>query len=279
MTHVSPSQLSTFGTLIGRSLGWNVLLTGCPRKWAYSRCRPKTTNKWAAFGDRSHAILESWLRDGTPPDPATDEGACVLAGLHLLPMPGTACVETTINFLTDGVNVIPGKPTGVLPYPWVHYTGRLDLLAWYQPGVEVTVSDHKTTGDLANAKCPEDPPPDKPDKDLRTDPQRIVYSFAAGHLLRVPRVRAQWTYFRRKPPKAEPSIFVERLEDTARRFWEMHWSVAVPLVRSQGMAPETMPRNLEHCRAFGGCPYRGECLQGASQIDQAFAQIRTARAA
>lgn len=245
--HVSPSQIAT----------WQ----GCARKWAYSRIRPRSENRYAAFGSRAHTIAEAWLEHGTPPDARTPEGACIMAGLDCLPMPGTAEVETRFDETWGGV----------------HYTGRVDFVYGYEPARTVIVGDHKTTGDLRFRKRVDGVTPDGYDreKDLREDPQRIVYSFWAMAKFDVEWIGAHWQYYRRKPPHSVPVFMFEHRDEVARRFDELHRKYTLPIVDANGVDPRELPRSLEHCGAFGGCPYREECHAGTSPNERlAFALSR-----
>ena len=258
MTHVSPSQAST----------WE----DCRAGWGWSRVRGKVPNEYAAFGDRGHLVAERWLRDGIPPNPDEPEGACILAGIDRLPMPGTALVETRFDFMSDGHQVgyyDPEHPDAT-PEGWAHYTGRIDFLYGYDPGRVIVVGDHKTTGNLTYAK----------DEDvLRADPQRIIYSVWAAATYNVEFVASHWQYYRRKPPKSETRLVVEAVAVTRERFREFHHRVALPIVRAAGIHPSQLPKDgIEKglCDRWYGkpCPYRDECLTGVSSIARAAALLR-----
>jgi len=226
--HVSPSQVAT----------WRA----CQRKWAYSRIRPRTENRYAAFGSRAHTIAENWLISRTPPDPTTAEGACILAGLDSLPQPGTAAVELRLDAMHEGI----------------HYTGRIDFL--YQSGPRlIVVGDHKTTGDLTWAKTP---------TDLEDDPQRVVYSWWAGQTFAADWIGAHWQYYQRKPPRSLPVYMQEPVARIRERFQELHERDGKAIVAANGLDPKELPRSLDHCDAFGGCPYRAECHAGVSPISR-----------
>lgn len=236
MSHVSPSQIHT----------WRK----CQRKWAYSRTRPRASNKYAAFGTRTHAQLEGWLRDGTPPDANTPEGRCAIAGLELLPMPGAAMVEIPIRFEYDGVS----------------YVGIADVLAAGEGSAHVM--DHKTCGSFDFALTAED---------LLDDPQRIIYSYWASFVLAAPWVGATWRYLQRKPPRHRPVSVVEDAPTIGARFVDLHQRDGLPIAQAHAAGPinpEHFPRSLDHCGAYGGCPYAEECLQGVSPIERAVAALR-----
>jgi hypothetical protein len=221
--HVSASQIATWSK--------------CARKWAYSRVRPRTSNRHADFGSRAHTHAEDWLREGKPPDASVPEGKCIIAGLGYLPMPKTAVVEHGFRKVFGGVT----------------YVGRIDFIHGYDPGRIVVIGDHKTTGNLDYAMTEEQ---------LVEDPQRIVYAHWGAEEFDVDYVAAQWVYYRRGTPKAQTTVVVGHRDSIAERFEEQHRRVVLPLVAATGVPPEEIPRNLEHCSAYGGCPYREECHKG-----------------
>lgn len=218
--HVSSSQHST----------WE----GCPRKWGYSRRRERTDTPETLFGTRAHEVAENYGKFGIPPDPTTREGACILAGLHLIPLPGQALHEVDFEFLAGGVP----------------YRGRIDMIYGYDPGVVVVIDDHKTTGWLGNAKD---------ERRLEDDPQRVIYSFWALHAYSVEYVAFKLTYYQRKKPAAKPVIYLGHRDEITRAFWARHNRVSLPIVQAHNLPLEALPRNFDHCSAFRGCEFRKEC--------------------
>lgn len=237
---VSPSQIDR----------WR----GCQRRWWYDRNRPRgPQNVYAAFGDRMHLQLEGWLRDGTPPDMATAEGAAAVAGVPLLPPPGVGAVEKKFD----------------MPFEGVHYNGRVDLLYDYVPAEHIVVNDHKSIGQLRRAKTPED---------LLTDSQRIVYARWAATFFNVEHVTAQWTYMQRKNPKAKAVRLREDRLIIELRFRELHQKYGLPIVAAKQLtSPDSLPRNLSNCRLYppDGCPHKAECHRGLEPIDLAIAALET----
>ena len=230
MAHVSPSQIATF--------------RDCPRKHAYSRVRPRTENKWAAFGSRAHTIAENWLEHGTPPDANTPEGVCILAGLGDLPMPRSPGSVVEHQFRET--------------YLGATYTGRIDLVYGYRPGISVVICDHKTTGNL-DYMMSLDPAHAGTDRDFTADPQRIVYSYWATQALGVESVTAHWQYYRRKPPLSRSIKMAEPAAEIEARFLRLHAAYSLPILAAVGHPPEHSARNLASCRKYGACPYRTEC--------------------
>ena len=235
MSHVSPSQIHTF--------------RACKRKWWYSRNRRRTSNRYAEFGSKVHAIREDWLNDGKPPDTSTKEGACALAGLEHLPAPGSALVEIRINLSVGGVD----------------YLGFADVLEYQS---RVWVHDHKTCGTFDYALTEED---------LLDDPQRIIYSAWALEAFRPTHVGATWHYLRRNPPECRPVSIVEDAQTVRERFHRLHVVDGQAIAAAQAAnSPDPFPRSLNHCSAYGGCPFKEECLQGVSPFEIAAARMKEA---
>lgn len=227
---VSPSQVGT--------------KRGCWRKWWYSRNRPRVQKPSAAAGELVHKVLEHWMRDAVPPDPNTPEGRCALPGLPYLPLPGVAAVELRLD----------------MPHEGVHYNGRIDYLYGYEPARVVIVGDHKTTGDFKWVKT---------SAQLLVDPQRIIYSRWAAITFGVPYVLANWTYYRRgSKPAARSVTLCESAAAIELRFRDLHRRDGLPILAAKSLThPDSFPRNLSHCSAFGGCEHRGECLANVNPVD------------
>lgn len=227
---------------------------GCQRKHAYRRSRPRTQNRFAEAGTQAHDMLESWLRDAIPPPVAEHALARAVAqGLHLLPMPRTPGLVVEHN----------AKPM-LLGVQW---NMKLDYLYGYVPGEVVCIGDHKTTRSISEfAKTPET---------LATeDPQGLAYAYWAAEEFNVPRVVGQWTYYQRDGgAKPKPVVFVVARDEVRERFTAMHHADVVPMVRSRTLAPEELPRNLEHCTAFGGCAFVDECHAGITPHELASAAL------
>jgi hypothetical protein len=244
VTHISPSQVSTY--------------KGCPRRWAYSRQRPRAPqDERAAFRDRAHKVAEDWLENAVPPDPKTPEGLCIISGIHRLPLPGTALVEHRFDRTFWGVTM----------------TGRIDYLYGYDPGRVIVIGDHKTTGDLKWRKVPGH---DDPELDFWWDPQRIIYGTYAAAEWGVEYVAAHWNYYRRDGKGSEPTVLVESAEGLAGRFAQLFAQYIGPMWHCYGAPPENYPRNLSNCRAFGRlCEFADECLRDVSPIERASSVIHS----
>jgi hypothetical protein len=249
LVRVSPSQIAT----------WR----GCCRKWAYSRCRSRTENTYAIFGQAVHKVLEAWLQWGVIPNLLDPHGACAMAGLHFLPMPPQPGVEHGFEFLFDGVL----------------YNGRIDLLSGFVARRHIVVTDHKSTGDLKWAKEPDE---------LQDDPQWITYGYYAAHALDVDLVIGQWVYYRRGKPKAIDTTIAETRAILTQRFLRQHHLHVLPLAASRRCMPandgpererwiDLHPRVADaghrdsECRKYGGCPYFHECLNPMQRMTAAIA--------
>lgn len=236
--HVSASQMGRWA--------------GCPTKWALTRIFGYGPTRWTAFGQVTHKYLEDWLEHGTPPPALTKEGKCATAGLHLLPPPGQAVVEHPL----------------VLHHGGVKYIGRIDMLFSYEPGRIVYVGDHKTTASLDYAMSV---------ADLAWDSQRVLYSHWAAVTLNVPWVGAAWVYYQRSPPVARPVWMVESALDIADRFELYHQRIGLAIKAAEGRPVSDLPRNLQHCNAYGGCPFRASCLRDIPTHQRAFALLNKNR--
>lgn len=216
---VSPSSLSTFRL--------------CQRRWAWSAIDriPREQAASAALGERVHAIVEAWLRDGKAPDLSTVEGAIAGRALKHLPKPTTCEVEIEGSF----------------EYEDLLFQFRIDHLT---PDM---VGDLKTTGDMRWAKTPEQ---------LVKDEQAIVYS--KFHMLKFasdlpPALR--WTYTKTKGApsarKVDATLSAAEVEEGMQEL--------LAVGRLMRKAKETVKTALElepnpsACRAFGGCPHVERC--------------------
>lgn len=252
MTHVSASQISTY--------------RDCPRKWAYSRVRPRSQNRYAAFGDRAHKVAEAWLEHGTPPDASTPEGRCILSGISDLPMPGVADVERKFTETWHGIR----------------FTGRIDFsyrlryadcpgcegpngVVCPRHGQQVVIGDHKTTGRREYIKSAEQ---------LAEDPQRILYAYWAVEALGAEQVLAHWQYYLRDGSHSRSVLLTEDADAIRGRFVALYADSAAPIRLSAGLPIDSFPRKLSACQKYGGCPYRDECLASQNPLDLALSVMR-----
>lgn len=221
----------------------------CQRKWAWDKLDriPRTPNKYAELGSRVHAVLESWLRDGTAIDMDTKEGKIALAGLQHLPPPKTGMVEAQFTFGFDGEDFL--------------FTGFVD---WQD---DETVLDHKTTGDLKWAKKPED---------LDDDVQATLYAASKFvHNAKLAEVLLRWIYYRTKrTPKSQPVERTVSREACEKRMLPILDDARdIAAARRRGGTALDFEPNMNECDAFGGCPYAKHCdLTSAQRMKALMAQ-------
>jgi len=222
--YVSASQITTFRE--------------CRAKWAWDKLDrlPRSESTPAQKkGTRVHKILENYLKDGTPPDPGTEEGRIALAGIKFLPDPQAAVVEGELNIMADNVN----------------YIGFIDF-EYVKDGVPV-VGDHKTTGNLDYAKTKDD---------LKKDVQAIIYAAYMIEKHQTEVIGLNWVYYK---TKSHPESFIVALEldreaiakefnkiqTTAKEMMEAHES---------GKKTKDLVPNPNACGNYGGCQYLKQCI-------------------
>jgi len=205
----------------------------CNRKWGFTYVeglrQPPTAS--TQLGTEVHTCAEAWLSSGTFPDLKSKPGAIFAPGIEHLPKPSKDLeVESYFEF------------QGFRGYiDCVDLTGEIPL-----------VIDHKTTKNPYYALTPEK---------LRRDVQAIVY--AASIFDRVPNASSlllRWVYYRTTTPQAfKVEVKVSRSEiDTA--FDDiLERSRSVSILREISTDARGIPRNLNHCNAFGGCPFKDRC--------------------
>jgi hypothetical protein len=215
----------------------------CPRKWAWRKIHGivSLSSPAQAFGLRLHRHLELYLRDGVPIDQTDDAGKAAFAGLHLLPRPGTALIETPMA-LEYG-----GQKFHGIPDVMAHGAETADLRT-----TRPAVFDHKSTVDFKWAKTPEA---------LRTDLQLALYAYAAMLRYGVPECHCRWNYYRRnKPFKAIPVDVIVTFDDI-RPTLDRAVSLAerMAYVIRHGYRALSLPPHVNHCGAFNGCAHQTRC--------------------
>lgn len=226
----SPSQVNTRET--------------CLRKWAFDKIDGirAPPNAYAAFGTRTHKILEVWFKDGTPP-PNTAEGKVARNILKHLPPPQTPgiLVERHIDLVLGGVPMI----------------GYVDL-SIFEGLDRPFISDHKTTGGLQWALDAET---------MHDDVQVSTYGYEAMVRTNKRAIDAQWTYGTRDGKKSLPVVrnadskfgpitleqITPRLEKTAQAVDEMR------MIFERQIPALELPYDAAGCEAYGGCPYQEHC--------------------
>jgi hypothetical protein len=245
----SPSQLKT--------------LRDCPRKWGWRYIdgikSPQSDGQ--KVGSGTHSELEDWLAHGAVPDenkvvPTSKglryPGKIAMAGLPLIPAPGTCEVERKF-----WLEIEPG----VVIY------GLIDFLA--QIPVPI-VGDHKTTTDFKWALSPDD---------LLTDEQNTIYAVVGMLLLNQPAVLTRWVYYlNHGTPEAravdrtrnwnEAVVALQPLAELVKTSMEFHRTIKTAL---------ELPPNPGHCGAYGGCEHIGRCqIKTGERLRAAMGQFNVA---
>lgn len=238
----------------------------CFRKWAFLKIDKRTppSNKFAAWGTKTHGHLEAWFLHRTPP-PDTPEGRAARAILAHLPPPQTPGIEVEKEIRAT----LGGVP----------FKGYIDLRILEGRDVPF-VSDHKTTGDLKWAKTPDD---------LVNDVAATIYAYDTMCAVNSTACDLQWTYAtRHKSTKTLPvrrrvtlDEIRPRLDKTAIKVAEMRtiFEHAPPALE--------VPYDAGGCEAFGGCPFRDDCnlspqerirsIMGQEQHSAFLAKLRNKR--
>jgi len=136
------------------------------------------------------------------------------------------------------------------------------------------VIDHKTTKNPYYALTPEK---------LRQDPQAVIY--AATIFARVPNASGlilRWVYYGtnklgafKVEAKVTKSEIDTKFRDILRR------SSSMPILRGSSTDARGIPRNLNHCTAFGGCPFMEQCANYGEEenMSDIFEKLRKAKQA
>lgn len=223
----SPSQVKTFEQQ-------------CPRKWAWEKIAGLRTppNEFAAYGTRTHTVLENWFNKLEKP-PQTPEGMTARAILRHLPPPQTPGIE-----IEKGIELSLGG---------VQFKGYIDLrmLGGRTPGIPF-VSDHKTCGNFKWALSP---------NEMHQDIQATIYAEDTFLKTGAEFVELQWTYGTRgSRSKSLPVVktvsrpqIQERIEKTTETVADMKeiYEAQVP--------PLEVPYLVSGCTMFKGCPFVNKC--------------------
>ena len=209
----------------------------CPRKWAWRYIDGIQTppNPFATFGLAVHAQIEKYLKHGTPFDLTTDHGEAAMAGLHLLPQPGTAAMTVEAQFTLDGWG------HKFLGYKDVQVNGPIPL-----------VIDHKTTGNFKWAKTPDE---------LRVNIQAVIYATHAMVQTGAEACDLRWIYYKRhKPFGSKPvDLRVTRADLEPALTTIKGLADEMALIKLSGKRAIELPPNPGACGAYGGCPYVKNC--------------------
>ena len=226
---LSASQIETFRS--------------CQRKWAWDKIAgvPREASPSAILGSAVHKQLETYLLGGEI-DFTNDAGYIAASGIEHLPKPPLTKKEVECEFHFAG-------PSGNT------YLGYKDIEI---PG---TIYDHKSTKDFKWAKTPEE---------LRTNVQAVLY--ATDYFRNHPAekdVALKWVYY--STSKVRKSELRETRVDqdhTWKQFLEIEKTAEEMSIVQDAFdhkiytTPLELPPTLDHCSAYGGCPFQGQCNIG-----------------
>lgn len=234
---VSASQLSLFET--------------CMRKWAFKYIEGlgESETFQLALGLRVHAILEDYLRDGTPPNrdetwTYPDHDGTYFPGRIALsmmpadsfPLPGTGHVEHGFEFTVNGVL----------------WNGKLD---WHLIGAtRVWLTDHKTSVDPAKWGLT--------DETMPLDTQARIYA-AAFASLGLP-ITARWNYGARDASPRKARVAQHTFDP--REAWAYFMENIQPIgeeirrLRLAKVDPLSLEANANNCHRYNKpCPHIERC--------------------
>lgn len=221
----------------------------CRRKWAWRKIHgiESPPNESLSLGSEVHKQLEDWFRYGKQLDLTSRAGNIALAGLHLLPPPGTPglLIEEPFHLQIFGHK----------------FRGYKDLEIRVR--VPPIVSDHKTTKNFRWAKTPDD---------LKENIQACLY--AADTMFRTDSNECdlQWTYFRTTgTPDAVPScVRVTRQDVSPTLERVIRTCNEMKVVLASGLRADQLPPTASACEAFGGCEYQSLCNLSPEEKMRAF---------
>lgn len=220
----------------------------CRRKWAFNKIdkiKQEGTPATQLGGD-THKELEHYYEGGDiryhdefghPYLP----GEIAASGLEHLPAPGTPGlkVEGYFKFQTPGGH-------------WVRGYKDLEIL---QDGQVPAVYDHKTASQFGSYN--------KTEETLKDDTQANLYAYETMLKTGSDVVDLQWTYMRtkgaRKSKAVRLRVFRQDVENKIKELDEVMSEMHSINIRCQ--TANEVEKNIDACRAFGGCPYINICHQ------------------
>ena len=219
--HSSPSQVE--------------LYRRCPRLWydSYILGLKAASTPAQELGTAVHAVLEAYLKDGTPP-PDTTAGNIARVGLHLLPPPGVVRVEGKVE--------IPGAP--------VPMVGIIDWID-EQPGAPLTIGDHKTASDKKWVRTKDQ---------LEVDVQLmsyVHYGFSRHPDAKI--AKALHTYFGTRGEAWADQVSVLVTHKMVQNVWD---GICETIRDMQADAVKDEPAVKQiptACSAYGGCHLKSRC--------------------
>ncbi len=222
----------------------------CQKKWWYSYGPlqlKEPPSKKAAMGTAVHAVLEAYLRDGTP-IPDTPAGVIASVGLDKLRPAEELEIERSITLPLNEVS---------------NMLCRIDMLGKNEP----YVGDHKTTSDLKWVKTR---------AQVASDIQLLTYAYAGYHETKPDTVTGELIYYVREGQKVSMSVGAEFSWEDIEENWRLMGEIAREMLpRKTDPTGETCAGNPSACGDYGGCFFQDRCPvspRNASKIKKEFAE-------
>ena len=222
----------------------------CQKKWWYSYGPlqlKEPPSKKAAMGTAVHAVLEDYLRDGTP-IPDTPAGRIASVGLDKLRPAEELEIERSITLPLNEVS---------------NMLCRIDMLGKNDP----YVGDHKTTSDLKWVKTR---------TQVARDIQLMTYAYAGYHETKPATVTGELIYYVREGQKVSMSVSAEFSWEDIEENWRQMGEIAREMLpRKSDPTGETCAGNPSACGDYGGCFFQDRCPvspRNASKIKKEFAE-------
>jgi hypothetical protein len=219
-------------------------------KWAYRAIEGinAPSNKSAALGTQIHSELEAWLTSAKPP-----QHPAAIRSLPLLPVPTHPglLVEHPFRLLFP-VGAARGYIDLLIPRPVVESMPAYPVTGGAWSETIPVVIDHKSTGHIEKAT---------ENKDLRTDPQALLYGAEARRLTDSRGdVDLVWNYLATTSPKTKVLHLrqtLPMLEDGLGVLLEDAKTMAAE--KATALKAKDLKYDLRTCDKYGGCPYRAQC--------------------
>lgn len=225
LEHVSASQIKTF--------------KDCQRKWYYQKIvgLPSPSTQATEKGKELHRIIEDYLKDQIE-IPNSELGNLAKKGIPFLPEPSCS--------LSIEIAVHEHLPIRNLSVPLVGYIDILERGDGY-----VRILDHKTTSSKKYMKTA---------LELSFDIQMLVYAKAVFENIAVDSVELVHVYYGTKAPFWADRVSVQVSREQCEIAFEDISKTIDKMKENATKDIKEIPRNLESCAKFGGCPYHDTCI-------------------